>query len=77
MPPIDDRAQHCFSLNGDIFDPELEGLDGVIEAYKHAFNKIAFYGPNYMAQVLKMVINFAEKENVSQEKYHFLSLTLL
>ena len=61
-------AQHCFSLNGNIFDPELNGLDGVIDAYKQALNKIAFYGPNYMAHVLRMVVNFAEKEKVSQDK---------
>ena len=68
VPPVDDRAQHCFSLNGNIFDPELNGLDGVIDAYKQALNKIAFYGPNYMAHVLRMVVNFAEKEKVSQDK---------
>lgn len=28
-----DNASHCFALNGNIFDPECEGLDGVCEAY--------------------------------------------
>ena len=65
VPPINDRAQHCFSLNGDIFDPELDGLEGVIAAYKHALNKIAFYGPTYFADVLRLVVDFAEKEEVS------------
>ena len=68
VPPINDRAQHCFSINGDIFDPELDGLAGVIEAYKHALSHIAFYGPTHFSKVLRMVVDFAEKEDVSQLK---------
>jgi len=29
-------ASHCFALNGNIFDPECSGMDGVLEAYKSA-----------------------------------------
>lgn len=27
-------ATHCFALNGNIFDPEVDGLEGVLEVYK-------------------------------------------
>ena len=27
-------ASHCFALNGNIFDPECDGIDGVLETYK-------------------------------------------
>jgi len=33
VPPVTGRASHCFALNGDIFDPECNGIDGVIETY--------------------------------------------
>jgi len=36
VPPSTNRASHCFALNGNIFDPEVDGLDGVMEAYKNA-----------------------------------------
>lgn len=29
---------HCFALNGNIFDPECDGLEGVVDAYKHAIS---------------------------------------
>jgi vacuolar-type H+-ATPase subunit F/Vma7 len=52
-------------LNGDIFNPEVDGLEGVIESYKHAINNINFYGPTYFAPVIKMVVDMAESERVS------------
>ena len=33
IPPTDKKASHCFALNGNIFNPEVDGLEGVIEAY--------------------------------------------
>jgi hypothetical protein len=33
-------ASHCFALNGDIFAPECNGIDGVIQAYKNALNNV-------------------------------------
>ena len=26
-------TSHCFALNGNIFDPEVDGIDGVISVY--------------------------------------------
>ena len=30
------KASHCFAMNGNIFDPECDGLDGVLDAYKNS-----------------------------------------
>jgi hypothetical protein len=38
VPPVTHRASNCFALNGDIFNPECDGLDGVIEAYRNCIN---------------------------------------
>lgn len=40
VPGIDNRASHCFAVNGDIFDPECDGIDGVLQAYQTALSKI-------------------------------------
>ena len=32
-------TSHCFALNGNIFDPECDGLEGVLEAYINARKK--------------------------------------
>jgi len=36
VPPTTGRASHCFALNGDIFDPECDGIEGVVSAYQKA-----------------------------------------
>jgi hypothetical protein len=30
IPPYEKRASHCFAMNGNIFDPRVNGLEDVI-----------------------------------------------
>ena len=63
VPPMTERASHCFAINGDIFDPECNGIDGVIEAYQNSLQKVELYGPTYFSKILKLVVDqaYAEK----------------
>ena len=74
VPPHTNRASHCFALNGDIFDPEVDGLDGVISAYKSSLKNVNLYGPTNFAPIVEMVCDMAEEEKVSQvhQKYFIL-----
>jgi hypothetical protein len=65
VPPYKNRASHCFALNGDIFDPEVDGLDGVISAYKSSLKNVNLYGPTNFAPIVEMVCDMAEEEKVS------------
>ena len=42
--PGDSKASHCFALNGDIFNPECQGIDGVMRAYRESLSKVELYG---------------------------------
>lgn len=74
LPSSINRASHCFALNGNIFDPEVDGLDGVIEAYKNALKNVNLYGPTYFAPIIELVNDMAEAERVDQlhQKYNIL-----
>ena len=52
IPPTQGRGSHCFALNGDIFKPECNGLDGVINAYKQTLNKVQLYGPTHFSEII-------------------------
>jgi hypothetical protein len=52
-------------LNGDIFNPECDGIDGVIDSYQNCLKTISFYGPTHFAEVLKMMVDMADSEIVS------------
>lgn len=66
MPPYTNSANHCFALNGDIYNPEVDGLDEVINVYKHAINAVNLYGPTHFAQILELINDKAEADNCSQ-----------
>jgi len=74
IPPYSQKANHCFALNGNIFDPEVDGLDGVIEAYKHAINSVNLYGPTNFSPIISMINDMTEQEKVTQrnQKYNIL-----
>ena len=77
VPPVNHRATHCFALNGDIFNPECDGLDGVIEAYRNCIMTVNFYGPTYFSQCIKMMVDYADSERVSQVSQKYFILLLL
>jgi hypothetical protein len=46
-------TSHCFALNGNMFDPECDGLEGVKEAYLNARKNVHFYGPTHFQKILE------------------------
>jgi len=34
------KVSHCFAANGDIFNPEVYGVEGVVQAYKNSIQKV-------------------------------------
>lgn len=74
IPPYHKVANHCFALNGNIFDPEVDGIGGVVEIYKHAINRVNLYGPTNFSPILKIVNQMTEQMNCSQQdqKYNIL-----
>ena len=44
-----DITSHCFALNGNIFDPENNGIKGVLETYQKSLKTLNFYGPTYFS----------------------------
>lgn len=64
-PQAANRPSHCFALNGDIFEPEVDGLEGVIAAYKNANKIVNLDGPTNFAPIIELVCDMAEEEKVS------------
>ena len=74
VPPYGTTANHCFALNGNIFDPEVDGIDGVVEAYKNAISRVNLYGPTNFAPIIQLVNQMTESMQCSQvnQKYNIL-----
>lgn len=68
---------HCFALNGNICNPECDGLDGVLESYRKALNSVDLYGPTHFNEIIKLVNDMAEGNNVSQNNQKYQILLIL
>ena len=77
VPPYGNEANHCFALNGNIFDPEVDGIDGVVEAYKHAINRVNLYGPTNFSPILRTVNEMTEQMNCSQANQQYNILLII
>lgn len=71
IPPYNNRASHCFALNGDIFNPRVDGLDAVVAHYQRALQQANLYGPTHFAEILKSVNDYAASEPVTQDRQKF------
>ena len=60
------KTSHCFAMNGNIFRPEAQGLDGMLHTYQQIMPSISFSGPTYFAPILRYVnemVRFSTEES--------------
>ena len=75
IPPNSNKVSHCFNINFNDDNPEIQTLENVIKYYKKSLNKVKFYGPTYFAPVIKKVMNDINDElenNKEDNHYHIL-----
>ena len=77
MPPQTNSASHCFALNANIFDPEVDGIDGVISAYKNTLKNVNLYGPTRFAPIIEYVNDMAEENKVTQSNQRYNILLMI
>lgn len=47
-------------MNGNIFDPRVDGLQEVIECYKQCLSNVNLYGPTYFSEIIQTVNSICE-----------------
>jgi len=60
LPPSYTHCSHCFACTGDFFNPEVEGVDGVLDAYRNALKSVVLHGPTNFSQIINLVSQFAQ-----------------
>jgi len=77
LPPKHEVVSHCFALNDNIFDPEVQGIENVLQVYRSALNRVVLHGPTVFSQLIKSVSLYASAKEVSQENQHYCILLIL
>jgi len=49
------KASHCFALNGNIFRPEVNGVQGIMNVYRHSIQRVRLLGPTYFSPIIDYV----------------------
>jgi hypothetical protein len=65
VPPFFNVASSCFAVNGNIFMPECEGTDGLMECYEKNARNIQQHGPSAHSPVIRFAMQFAEGDGDS------------
>jgi hypothetical protein len=59
-------VNHCFPLNGNMRNPEVYGIEGIIEAYATTFDHgVVLSGPTHFAPVIRQVANMSKSSTYS------------
>ena len=64
------HTSQCFHLNGKK-DPKVDGVDGILKAYKHAIQNTTLGGPTNLSEVLGTFVK-SVKATADRFMYHIL-----
>ncbi len=65
-----------FAINGDDANPSVQGIQGVMEAYRHALTNIELSGPTYFAHIIRKVTRL-KREELARGTVQFDIITIL
>lgn len=77
LPPSLNVVSHCFALNGDIFNPEVRGIPGLIETYQKTLDQIVFHGPTVFNEVIAEIVHYASMKEIRQDRQRYFLLLVL
>ena len=66
---------HCFPLNNNAYNPEVNGIEGIMAVYSQAVCTVELYGPTYFAPVVNMAATIASQQSAHQKYFVLLIIT--
>lgn len=64
------KVSHCFALNGDIFQPEVYGAQGILDVYRNSITKAGLLGPTCFAPIINYVNGYCQQKMQEQSQYN-------
>ena len=73
----DNNVSHCFPLNMNPNNPEIQGIDGILEAYRNILNQTRLYGPTFFHYIIDQVISVVKQDVIAENKMNYNILMIL
>uniref|UniRef100_A0A7S2S3S0 C2 domain-containing protein n=1 Tax=Mucochytrium quahogii TaxID=96639 RepID=A0A7S2S3S0_9STRA len=71
------QVSHCFPLNGNPHNPEVHGVNGLMQSYEAALHGVQLSGPTYFAPLLDVVNRTVHNPELSQQSQSYTILLIL
>lgn len=56
---VNGAVSHCFPLTFDPTQPEVEGVEGIMQVYANSFQFVSLHGPTYFAPLIRQAASIA------------------
>ena len=60
-------VNHCFALNGDPLNPEIQGIQNVLSTYRKNLLKIDMAGPTLFGPLLEQFLGYVKSMEAQQK----------
>ena len=70
------EVNHCFPLNGNPDDPEIFGVDGILQTYRAVLRNTRLAGPTYFHHFIEY-LNNSVKKDISNENYNIYNILMI
>jgi hypothetical protein len=68
-------VSHCFNLNFSNDNPEVEGVQSIMDTYKNALPKLNLSGPTYFSPCIYKTIEYVRSKGIENSYYIMLIIT--
>ena len=73
----DQRASHCYPLNMNFNNPEIAGIDGILQCYRTLLSQTQLFGPTLFHELINKVISVVKEDVIAENKMNYTILMIL
>ena len=73
----DQRAHHCYPLNMNFNNPEIAGVEGILQCYRTILGQTQLFGPTLFHDVINKVISVVKEDVIAENKMNYTILMIL
>jgi hypothetical protein len=73
----DNNASHCYPINMNPNDPNIQGIDGILQAYRNILSQTKLYGPTFFHYLINQVISMVKEDVIAENKMNYTILMIL
>jgi len=68
-------VSHCFNLNFSGEDPEVDGVQGIMDSYRHALPMVILSGPTFFTPCIMKTVDYVKSKGIDNAYYILLIIT--